>query len=165
MTVYKIKGSPKRREKKAFKTEYVVLLLIAGCLGIPAAKWALRAPKKSAFVIAPRPVDPEPWDGVGMSDANDRVRVTATSVTTKKLLVVRFKSVEAFLVVALKIENLSPTDALPYSGWVARSDAVDQAATLKDDQGTVLTQYSGPDEIAGQATQDPLRRPARPTTS
>jgi hypothetical protein len=136
----------------------LMILLIAAYLGIAAAKWALRDVGKPAPTAAAQPVDPEPWEGVGMSDTNGRVRVSAEGTTFERVALHvasggTTKTIKGFLIITLKIENLSPNEELRYSGWSARSAAIDQAATLKDDRDVVVKQFDefvGTEQIVGQ---------------
>jgi hypothetical protein len=133
----------------------LLLLLLAGYLGMAAARWALHEAKPRAATVT-GPIDPEPWEGVGMSDTNGDVRVTAQSVTMDKITlhtqhgVGTFPSAGLFLVIALKIENLSRDQELRYSGWDGRIAATDQVATLKDDQGIIIKQFDGTEQVVGQ---------------
>jgi hypothetical protein len=138
------------------------LAVIAGGLGIGAAKWALHTPEKSAPAPPPH-VDPEPWEGVGLSDTNGHVRVTAESIKIDRMMLrsrrskAISKSPKAFLIVALKIENLSRDEPIQYSGWDASAVPADQVATLKDDQGGVLRPFDGGEEVMiDQATPGPI---------
>ncbi len=84
--------------------------------------------------------DPEPWEGAGLIDANESVRVTAQSVTTERIDVVPpnrttpIKTPAAYLRIALKIENLGPSE-LKYSGWSTSAGSEGHPASLKDDAG------------------------------
>jgi len=133
----------------------LILLLVAGCLGVATTRWALSKPTDSRTMSSQAPVDPEPWEGVGMSDANDLVRVTAQSAATEQITVISpgatvpRKTPKAYLKVVLKIENLSSAE-LKYSGWSFREGNSDQAATLKDDSGTSHPQAVWEERNVGQ---------------
>jgi hypothetical protein len=134
----------------------LVLFLLVGYVGVAAAKWALnKATETVPTPSAQGPVDPEPWEGVGLSDANDKVRVTATSVTTEQISYIPYdsklarKTPKALLKVVLKIENIGPTE-LKYTGWQPRNEGGDQVARLKDDTGAVHEQAAWDARIVGQ---------------
>jgi len=138
----------------------VVLIVVACLVGI---KTAARALSKSNWRMASAmvarnegPADPEAWEGVGESDSNDRVRVTAKSATGVQISVVpvgsKFtrKVPKVFLKIVLRIENLSPSETLEYTSWLAGLGDKNQSATLKDDTGAEHPQLDSGERIAGQ---------------
>lgn len=133
----------------------VVVLILAACyVGVATAKWAVS--KSTELPVASvEPVDLEPWEGVGTSDVNDRVRVTAESVTTEQIAVIApnmsgaRKTPKAYLRIALKIEDLGASP-LKYTGWSASSGQDDHLARLKDDTGGAHNQVVWKARIVGQ---------------
>lgn len=144
--------------RRPIRSALAACLLVACLIGIGVAKRALRDSVKSEPAGQGLRADPEPWEGVGMSDSNDRVRVTAEAVTTEKPMVKPpnssppHKYAYPVLMVALKIENLSPDQPLPYSGWEVGSAPANQAATLKDSQGVEIKQFDGGERFVGQTS-------------
>jgi hypothetical protein len=140
---------------RPFRLVVLLVLLVACYLGIAAARWALRE-ATAAATASRKSHDPDPWDSAGMSDTNGQVRVTAESVSVSKIMLLgqqrvnTFQSAAWFLVIALKIENLSPDQELQYSGWDGRAAATDQVATLTDNLGGIIKQYDGSEQIVGQ---------------
>jgi hypothetical protein len=138
----------------------VVLILIVSAVGIKiAARAASNSNWRFASSTAARkdgPVDPEAWEGVVESDSSDRVRVTEKSATGVQISVVpagsKFtrKTLKVFLKIVLKIENLSPSETLGYTGWSAALGGKNQTATLKDDMGAEYPQLDLGERIAGQ---------------
>jgi hypothetical protein len=138
----------------------VVLILVASVVGI---KIAARAASNSNWHFASStvakkdgPIDPEAWEGVGESDSSDRVRVTAKSATGVQISVPTARSEftrkapKVFLKIVLKIENLSPSETLEYTGWSAGLGGKTQTATLMDDTGAEHPQLDSGEPIAGQ---------------
>jgi hypothetical protein len=133
---------------------FAVLILAAGVLGISTAKWALNKPPEP--VLSVEPEDSEPWEGVGLTDANDSIRVTASAAHQQVLVIPQgrtgaVKTPKAYLQIGLKIENLGPTE-LKYSGWSADTGREQHAARIKDDSGHSFKQVVWRAGIVGQTS-------------
>jgi hypothetical protein len=139
----------------------VALIFVAGYVGVATAKWALSKSIEAPTSSIVEPVDPEPWDGVGTSDANDSVRVTLVSANPEQVVIVPFdsklarKTPKAYLRVVLKIENLGPSE-IKYSGWPAGKDNK-QVATLRDDSGSAYDQAVWDARVVGQVGATSIR--------
>ncbi len=122
----------------------VALIFVACVVGAKTAKWALSKSTEPTPLPSVEAVDPEPWEGVGGTDANEKVRVTLVSSNTEQVVTIPSdsklarKTPKAYSKVVLKIENLGP-GPLKYNGWSPRADN-NQAATLKDDTGASYEQ-------------------------
>jgi hypothetical protein len=154
-SIERLSGSLDWLAERPIRIFVVALLLVAGYVGVATAKWALSKPADLP-IKSEEAVDLDPWEGVGTSDANDRVRVTAESVTTEQIAVippnmsVARKTPKAYLRIALKIENLGPAE-LKYSGWSVSPGSEDHAARLKDDAGIVAPQVVWKARVVGQS--------------
>ncbi len=139
----------------------VALVFVVGYVGVATAKWALSKSVEPATSPIVEPVDPEPWEGVGMSDANENVRVTATGVTSEQIVVTPYdsklarKTPKAYFKIGLKIENIGPSQ-LKYTGWETHQEHLEQAATLKDDTGATIPQALRDVRVAGQTGSAPI---------
>jgi hypothetical protein len=137
------------------------LIVVVISLGVTGAKWALNKPVDNTIVTV-EPEDTEPWDGVGTTDANDRVRVTMQSANTEPIEVIPInqsgarKTPRAYFRVVLKIDNLSP-DELKYTGWAIDSGHGEHPATLKDDTGNSHKQVYWTSRIVGQTTSAKIK--------
>jgi hypothetical protein len=153
-SIERLSGSLDWLAERPIRILVVALILVAGYVGVATAKWALSKPV-DLTIKSEEAVDLEPWEGVGTSDANDRIRVTAQSVTTDQIGVippnmsVARKTPKAYLRIELKIENLGPSE-LKYSGWSVGGGNDDHAARLKDDTGIVHHQVVWKARIVGQ---------------
>jgi hypothetical protein len=140
-SIERLSGSLDWLADRPIRILVVALILVAGYVGVATAKWALSKPADLP-VPSVEAVDLEPWEGVGTSDANDRVRVTAQSVTTEQIPTIpsnmraAVKTPKAYLRIALKIENLGPNE-LKYSGWAATAGNEKHEARLNDDTGNL----------------------------
>lgn len=136
----------------------ILCAFVIAMIGLRFAKGAISdLVSSSSAQAAPisGPVDPEPWEGIGLSDQNDSVRVTAKTVTVEQVTVIRpsvgvkRKSHKPYLKIVLEIQNLDPKQVLQYSGWGLNPDN-DHVATMKDDVGGEHRQPKTPDIIVGQ---------------
>ncbi|HET6323983.1 MAG TPA: hypothetical protein VFG04_04735, partial [Planctomycetaceae bacterium] len=129
---------------------------------VATAKWALSKSAEPPSSTIVEPVDPEPWEGVGISDANENVRVTATGVTSEQIVVTPYdsklarKTPKAYFKIVLKIENVGSSN-VKYAGWSARQDNLEQAAKLKDDTGATVEQALGDVRVVGQTGSASIR--------
>ena len=157
-SIERLSGSLDWLAERPIRILVVALVLVAGYVGVATAKWALSKPV-DLTIKSQEAVDLEPWEGVETSDANDRVRVTAQSVTTEQIAVVppnmraAQKTPKAYLRIALKIENLGPSE-LKYSGWSVSAGNEDHAARLKDDAGVAHKQVVWKSRIVGQTSSE-----------
>ncbi|HEV8071366.1 MAG TPA: hypothetical protein VGP76_26870 [Planctomycetaceae bacterium] len=157
-SIERLSGSLDWLAERPIRILVVALVLVAGYVGVATAKWALSKPV-DLTIKSQEAIDLEPWEGVGTSDANDRVRVTAQSVTTEQIAVVppnmraAQKTPKAYLRIALKIENLGPSE-LKYSGWSVSAGNEDHAARLKDDAGVAHKQVVWKARIVGQTSSE-----------
>jgi hypothetical protein len=133
----------------------VAAAIVVACgVGVTSAKWVL-SKSPEAPVLSVEPEDPEPWEGVGATDANERVRVTAKSVTVEPIVIMapghsrQTKTPKAYLRIALKIENLGTTE-LKYTGWSGGTRSNEQMARMKDDTGIAHPQVAWKAQIVGQ---------------
>jgi hypothetical protein len=143
-----------------------VALICVGCyVGVAAAKWALSKPKEGPIVSVDAE-DLEPWEGVGLTDANDQVRVTAKSVGTQQIDFIPTgwnnarKSPQACLRVALRIENLGPSE-IKYTGWAPKGGNNSGVAHIKDDAGIAHHQVNWTGKIVGQQTPPATIAPSK----
>ena len=150
----RLSGSLDWLADRPIRIVFVALILVGCYVGVAAAKWALSKP--AALPLIPdEPDDPEPWEGVGLTAANDQVRVTAQSVTTEQINVIApgssatVKTPKAYLRIALKIENLGHSE-LKYLGWSTSAGNEGRPATLKDNIGVVDKQVVWKARIVGQ---------------
>jgi hypothetical protein len=142
----------------------VLVVLIVGLIGLRFAKAAISdyVANVSPPPQATGPVDPDPWDDVGLIAENEHVRVTCKSATTQLIDVVRpsvgtkRKTSKVFFKVVLEIQNLNPKETIHYSGWGINPEHPDQAATIKDNAGVERQQPQWPDVILGQFTKDAI---------
>jgi hypothetical protein len=154
-SIERLSGSLDWLAERPIRIFVVALILVAGYVGVATAKWALSKPADLP-IKSEEAVDLDPWEGVGTSDANDRVRVTAQSVTTEQIAIIppnmrnAQKTPKAYLRIALKIENLDSSE-LKYSGWSVSPGSEDHAARLKDDAGIVAPQVVWKARIVGQS--------------
>jgi hypothetical protein len=135
----------------------VVVLFVVAALGIKTALWAAgKFAHRAPTATIQEAVDPEPWDGAGTSDANDRVRVTLKSATVEPITVVEpesnrvHKTPKSHLKIVLEIQNLSPSEAVQYSRWSTHADTRAQSAKLSDDTGAVHQQVDWSERIVDQ---------------
>jgi hypothetical protein len=131
-------------------------ILVACFMGVATAKWALSKPAEGP-IVSVEPEDPDPWDGVGLSDANDHFRVTVQSAAMGQIEVippnmrVPRKTPNAYFKITLKIDNLTPSD-LKYTGWSLGSGRDEHAARIRDDSGGIDKQLITTARIVGQTT-------------
>jgi hypothetical protein len=142
----------------------ILVAFMLALIGLKFAKPAISdflANRGEQTAQATGPVDPEPWEGVGLSDENGRVRVVLKSATTEQIEVVRpsvgvkRKTQKPYFKVVLEIQNLSP-EKVRYTGWGLRPDNHDCIATMKDNAGIEHKQPDWPDVIIGQFEKDSI---------
>jgi hypothetical protein len=135
----------------------VALILVGLYVGVATAKWAFSRPTDAPIAASAAPVDPDPWDDATTSDANDVVRVTATSTATQQVSYVprdyntARKTTTAFFTVVLKIENIG-NSPLRYAGWSVSEDKPEQAARLTDYTGAALQQVDLDGRVIGKTS-------------
>jgi hypothetical protein len=144
----------------------IVAGLVAALIGFKFAKAAISdftSNSNGTLVVqSTGPTDPEPWEGVGLSDQNEHVRVSAKTVCVEQVTVVRpgvgvkRKTQRPYLKIVLEIQNLSPAEKIHYSGWGLNRDTKDHAATMKDNFGTEQKQLQSADVIVGQFDKDSI---------
>jgi len=160
-SIEKLSGSLDWMAERPIRILFVALLMVAAYVGVATAKWALSKPQEGP-IATQEPVDLEPWDGVGTADGNERVRVTAQSVTTEPIEVIPVnmngarKTPNAYLKIALKIENLGSAD-LKYTGWANDMDKNDHAARMRDDTGQSHKQVVWRSKIVGQTSSTTIK--------
>jgi hypothetical protein len=135
---------------------FVALVLVGCWVGVATAKWALSKPAEGP-IASVEPQDAEPWEGVGLTDANDSVRVTAKSFDIQQIEIIPpgysapRKTPQAFFRIALKIENMSPSE-IKYTGWALQGGDNSRAARMKDDVGKSHQQVTWSARIVGQTS-------------
>jgi hypothetical protein len=143
----------------------ILVVFVAALIGLRFAKGAISdlvANSRAQAAPVTGPIDPEPWEGVGLVDQNDHVRVTAKEVTVDQVTVVRpsvgvkRKSLKRYLKIVLEIQNLDSNEKIHYSGWEPDANNQDQVATMKDDTGGQYRQPRGADVIVGQFNKDSI---------
>jgi hypothetical protein len=160
-SIEKLSGGLDSLVERPVRILVIILLLAAGYLGMATTKWALSKTEEAPTATASEPVDPEPWEGVGLTDANEQVRVTAQSANTEQIMVtppdstLSRKTPKAYLKIVLKIENLGLSE-LKYTGWSARKGNNSQAAKIKDDTGGVHEQMVWDYRVVGQTVAAPI---------
>jgi hypothetical protein len=138
----------------------ILVAFVVALIGFKFAKAAISNSSGTLVVQSAGPVDPEPWEGVGLSDQNEHVRVTAKTVTVEQVTVVRpsvgvkRKTQKPYLKIVLEIQNMNAAEKIHYSGWGLIPDNHDHFATMKDNFGTEYKQPQWPDVIVGQFTKD-----------
>jgi hypothetical protein len=153
-SIERLSGSLDWLAERPIRILFVALVLVGCYVGVATAKWALSKPPEGP-IVSVEPPDLEPWEGVGMSDSNDRVRVTAEAVTTEQIYVLAptrnapQKTPNAYLKIALKIENRTPAE-LKFTGWASEGGADDHPAKLKDDTGGIHKLVNWKARIIGQ---------------
>jgi hypothetical protein len=135
----------------------VVVILAGLYVGTATARWAFSTAVEPPVAASASPVDPDPWDDATTSDANDFVRVTATSTATQQVSYVprdyntARKTTTAYFTVALKIENIG-NSPLRYTGWSMSEDKPEQVARLTDFTGATLQQVDLDGRVIGKTS-------------
>jgi hypothetical protein len=135
----------------------LTLILVGLYAGVATARWAFSNAIDAPVASSAGPVDPEPWDEATTSDANDFVRVTATSTATQQISYVprdyntARKTPTAYFTIVLKIDNIG-NSPLRYTGWSISQDKPEQAAKLIDYTGSTLQQVGWDGRVLGQTS-------------